>query len=108
MGATEPQNSFAATFGMLVSYRATRKLKVRLVKPKTRVLTLLFALILPYLAVVMYFATRIQEHPLPTWFPYFGLSYMLGTILLVTAFSKRIHRKIQAETLPKPGGRVKS
>jgi hypothetical protein len=71
------------------------------VKPKTKILTLLFALILPYMAVVMYFALRIQDHPLPTWFPYFGLSYILGTILLVTAFSKIIHRNVPPQSSEK-------
>jgi hypothetical protein len=55
----------------------------------------MFGLILPYMAVAMYFALRIQEHPLPTWFPYFGLSYILGTIILVTVFSRRFNRSTQ-------------
>jgi hypothetical protein len=62
------------------------------VPPKTKVRMLIFGLVLPYFAVAMYFVLRIQEHPLPSWFPYFGLSYLLGTIILVTAYSRRISR----------------
>jgi len=50
----------------------------------------MLGLIVPYMAVVMYFSFRIQEHPLPAWFPYFGLSYMLGTISFVVVFGRKI------------------
>jgi len=72
------------------------------VKPKTKILTLTFSLILPYLALAMYFALRIQEHPLPTWFPYFGLSYLLGTIVVVMVFSRKIYRDAQPTAVEKP------
>ncbi len=71
-------------------------------KPKTKILTLTFSLILPYLALAMYFALRIQEHPLPTWFPYFGLSYLLGTIVVVMVFSRKIYRDAQPTAVEKP------
>ena len=70
-------------------------------KPKTKILALTFGLILPYLALAMYFALRIQEHPLPTWFPYFGLSYILGTIVVVMVFSRKIHGDAQPTTVQK-------
>ncbi len=72
-----------------------------MIKPKARILALTFGLILPYVALATYFALRIQEHPVPTWFPYFGLSYILGTIILVIVFSRRISRDVQAETAAK-------
>lgn len=71
-------------------------------KPKTKILALTFGLILPYIAIAMYFALRVQEHPLPTWFPYFGLSYILATILVVMLYSRRIHRDAQPGTGQKP------
>jgi len=70
-------------------------------KPKVKTLILMFGLILPYMAVVMYFALRIQERPLPTWFPYFGLSYILGTVILVTVFSRRFQRTAQPQSSEK-------
>ncbi len=71
-------------------------------KPKSKILALAFGLILPYFALVMYLALRIQRHPLPTWFPYFGLSYILGTIIVVTIFSRRISRDALPETVNEP------
>lgn len=71
-------------------------------KPKTKILLLTFSLILPYFALAMHFALRIQEHPLPTWFPYFGLSYLLGTIVVVMVFSRKIHRDAQPGTVQRP------
>ena len=40
-------------------------------EPKTKTVLGIF---LPYFVMVFYFAFRISKHPLPTWFPYFGLS----------------------------------
>lgn len=56
---------------------------------------LIFGLVLPYLAAVMYFALRIQDHPLPTWFPYFGLTYLLGSMIVVIVVSRKIVRSEQ-------------
>ena len=53
---------------------------------------------LPYFAFAMYFALRIQEHPLPTWFPYFGMTYLLGSIILVIFVNRRIARGTQPQT----------
>ncbi len=39
-------------------------------------------------------------HPepiLPSWFPYFGLSYILGSIVLVVTVSQRISRNASQE-----------
>lgn len=57
---------------------------------KNKIRALIFGLVLPYVAVMTYFVLRIQEHPLPTWFPYFGMTYLLGTTILVTVVSRRI------------------
>ena len=70
-------------------------------KPKNKILGLIFALLLPYFALVMYFVLRVQrqpkEQPLPTWFPYFGMVYILGTILIVSVFSRRIAHNAQGK-----------
>lgn len=71
-------------------------------KSKSKILTLIFALILPYMVLVMYFALRVQEHPLPTWFPYFGLSYILATFLVVMLYARKIHRVAQPEPTSRP------
>jgi hypothetical protein len=69
------------------------------VQPKTKIRALIFGLVLPYFAIVMYFVLRMQEQPLPTWFPYFGLSYLLATMILVTAFSRKVARNAQPQSV---------
>jgi hypothetical protein len=78
------------------------------VQAKNKIRALIFGLVLPYMAMVMYFSLRIQEHPLPTWFPYFGMSYLLGSIILVTVVSRRIARGTQPQTAvqSRPGVRI--
>lgn len=70
-------------------------------QPKNKILGLTFGLVLPYIALAMYFVLRNQGHPqeqlLPTWFPYFGMAYLLGTILLVSAIGRRIARSAQGK-----------
>jgi len=65
---------------------------------KNKIRALILGLVVPYFAFVMYFALRIQEHPLPTWVPYFGMTYLLGTMVLVTVVSRRIGRGMQPKT----------
>jgi hypothetical protein len=60
--------------------------------PRAKILVLIFGLVLPYFALVMNFIIRDPQNPFPTWFPYSGASYMLGTILLVTFASRKISR----------------
>ncbi len=65
--------------------------------PRRKIALLMFGLILPYMALVMYFVFPRSGHPepiLPSWFPYFGLSYILGSIVLVMAVSRRISRNL--------------
>jgi hypothetical protein len=71
-------------------------------KAKTQILVLVLSLILPYVALVMYFALRIQEHPLPTWIPYFGVSYILATMIVVMVFSRNVYRAARPERAEKP------
>ena len=71
-------------------------------KPKIRILALIFGLVLPYIGLVMYFSLRIQEHPLPTWFPYFGLSYTLAAMMVVMFFGRRINRAARPKQEEKP------
>jgi hypothetical protein len=73
-------------------------------KPKTKILALTFGFILPYMALVMYFALRVHEHPLPTWFLYFGLSYIFATMIVVALFG----RKVQGGTRPETPEKSKS
>jgi hypothetical protein len=65
------------------------------VHPKNKIRALIFGLVLPYFILVMYFVLRIRDHPLPTWFPYFGLTYLLGSIILVTLVSRKIAGAVQ-------------
>jgi hypothetical protein len=69
-------------------------------QPKNKILALIFGLVLPYFALTMYFVLHSLSHPqgriLPTWFPYFGMAYIFGTILLVTVVSKRLSRGSQS------------
>ncbi len=63
--------------------------------PKRKVVFLIFGLILPYMAVVMYFVFPRPGHAhpiLPGWFPYFGLSYILGSIVPVMVVSRKTFR----------------
>lgn len=77
-------------------------------QPKNKIRTLIFSLVIPYFVLVMYFVLRIQDHPLPTWFPYFGLTYLLGTMTLVTVVSRRIAGGTQPQTTvqSRPGVRI--
>jgi hypothetical protein len=40
----------------------------------------------------MYICIQNVDGLLPSWFPWFCLSYMLGSMLIVSAYSRRIHR----------------
>ena len=51
-------------------------------KPKQRILLLLFGLLFPYMVFELYFAVRLPKHPLPVWFPYVAAPYFFGSILL--------------------------
>ena len=69
---------------------------------KNKIRVLIFGLVLPYMALVMYFALRIQEHPLPAWFPYFGLLYLLGTMILVMVLGRRFSCPAPQQPIKKP------
>ena len=72
--------------------------------PRRKIVFLMFDLILPYMALVMYFVFPRSDHPeqiLPSWFPYFGLSYILGSIVLVMVVSRRISRNAPQEVSTK-------
>jgi hypothetical protein len=70
--------------------------------PKTKTLSLLLALNLPLLALTMYFGFRTMEHPLPTWSPYFFLSYFLVTIISGTVLSRKISSNPPAQAVENP------
>jgi hypothetical protein len=61
--------------------------------PRRKIAFLMYGLILAYIALVMYFIFPRSGHPepvLPSWFPYFGLSYIFGSIVLVVFLSRRV------------------
>jgi hypothetical protein len=72
------------------------------VQPKNKIRALIFALVLPYFAMAMYFVLRIQEHPLPIWFPYFGMAYLLGSIILIAVLSRKVARDSHPQTAVQP------
>jgi hypothetical protein len=51
-------------------------------KPRTKILFLLFALIFPYMGFVMYRALAHPENPFPRWFSYAAPCYFLGFMAL--------------------------
>jgi len=70
---------------------------------RLRTLVLMFALILPYLGLPVYFALRLPQKPLPEWLPYLGAFYIFATILLVVLASQRLSRgTIQQRANPRP------
>jgi cytochrome bd-type quinol oxidase subunit 2 len=71
------------------------------VQPKTKVRALIIGLILPYFTFLLYFLLRLQEHPLPTWLPYFCLTYLLGSMILVVTFGRKITRGEQPQSVQK-------
>lgn len=74
-------------------------------KLKTKTVLVTLGVFLPYFVMAFYFALRIQRHPLPTWFPYFGLSYMLAGLILIPIIIRRISRGTQPQiaAAPQPG-----
>jgi hypothetical protein len=64
---------------------------------RSKILFFIFGLILPYLGLAMYFVSRLPEHPLPVWFPYFGACYLLGTVLLVAIVTPRFSPGLQQQ-----------
>lgn len=63
-----------------------------MITPKNKIFALVFSLILPYMAIVVFFASRLPQQPLPRWFPYFGACYIFASILLATVMGRRIAR----------------
>lgn len=59
-------------------------------KPKTKILFLLFSLIFPYMGFVMYRALTHPENPFPKWFFYAAPCYVLGSIALFVVLRKEI------------------
>lgn len=70
--------------------RAIELLVLKNMKPKTRIVLLFMALILPYMAFVLYFALQLPQHPLPKWFPYVAACYFFGSILSFPFLRKRV------------------
>ena len=59
-------------------------------KAKTRIVLLLFGLILPYVVFALYFALRLSQHPLPKWFPYVAVCYFVGCIFLFPILKRKV------------------
>jgi hypothetical protein len=69
---------------------------------RSKTLFLIFGLVLPYSGLVMYFVSRLPEHPLPLWFPYFGAFYLLGTVVLVAVVAPRFSSGLQYDGVENP------
>ncbi len=59
-------------------------------KPRTKIVVLLFSLILPYMGLVLYRAFTHPEHPFPKWFLYTLLCYLLLAVILFTVLRRRV------------------
>lgn len=62
-------------------------------------------LLLSYLVVLLYFIVPRggrTEPLLPGWFPYFALSYIFGSIVLVMAYSRKVVRDTPQEVSTAP------
>jgi hypothetical protein len=63
---------------------------MRAMKLKTRTTFLLLGLIFPYSVFVLYFVLRLPQHPLPGWFLYVCVGYIVGLILVFPSLRKRV------------------
>lgn len=59
-------------------------------KPKQKWLILIFVLIAPYLAVMVFLMSRYPPNHIPAWIPLGGGCYLLATIIFVGLFGRRI------------------
>jgi hypothetical protein len=59
-------------------------------KQKTKILILLFSLILPYAALAAYMALTLRGNTVPMWFPYTALGYLVVSAFLFNFGRKRI------------------
>ena len=57
---------------------------------KTKILILLFSLILPYAALAAYMGFTLRGHNVPMWFPYAALSYFVVAVSVFIFGKKRI------------------
>jgi hypothetical protein len=62
-------------------------------KPKTKILLLLFALLFPYMAFVLYRALQFPEHPFPGSLLYVAFFYLVGSGVLFFFLRKKILAK---------------
>jgi len=60
----------------------------------TRILLLFVGLILPFIAFVLYFASK----PLPVWFPYAAACYFFACIFVFPTLKKRVLAGVPAPT----------
>ena len=59
-------------------------------KPKTKILLLLFGLIFPYMGFVMFRALTHPENPFPKWFLYAAPCYFIGSMAVFVVLRKKI------------------
>jgi hypothetical protein len=59
-------------------------------KPKTKMLLLIFGLILPYMGFVEYRVLKYPSHPFQSWFPYAAICYFICFVLALRVGRKRI------------------
>lgn len=60
-------------------------------KPRSKILVLLLVLIVPYMAAVLYFASRQPQQSLPTWLLYLGALYFVGSMVLAIISQRGPH-----------------
>jgi hypothetical protein len=68
-------------------------------KPKTKILLLLFGLIFPYMGFVMCRALTHPENPFPKWFLYAAPCYFIGSIAVFVVLRKKILASASASDL---------
>jgi hypothetical protein len=69
-------------------------------KPGHKIVMLAFALIAPYVAVVILLIARYPPNNIPEWIPLVGGCYMLATILLLGVCGKRIAGRSRTPVQP--------
>jgi hypothetical protein len=62
------------------------------VAPQLKTTWLTVALILPLLGLAMYMGVKYGDDPFPAWFRWFEVSYIIGMIVIVSAYGRRIRR----------------
>jgi hypothetical protein len=77
-------------------------------KPQAKIVFLSFALMLPYIAFMMFLVFRVPRQPLPTWFLYFALCYFFGSIVFIAMMAKKFRRKAPPASAGEKRGAIRA